>query len=89
MAQFQAYPPAGQPLPKDWKRNAPAIGAAADRAYMERLQNAWRGNGNPDPNVARSCRLTSTEPGPTWQELQQRSRLSSNDPSWSDLLGNK
>jgi hypothetical protein len=39
--------------------------------------------------VARSCRLTSTEPGPSWQELQHRSRLSSNDPSWSDLLGER
>ena len=31
-ANFSAHPPAGQQLPKDWRRNASAIGAAADAA---------------------------------------------------------
>jgi hypothetical protein len=66
-ANFSAHPPAGQQLPKDWRRNAPAIGAAANQAYLDRLQNAWKGNGNPDPNLMRQARLSS--PGPSWSDL--------------------
>lgn len=65
--RFSVQPPAGRQLPPDWQRNAKANGAAADAAYLERLQNAWRGNGNPDPNVMRQARLSS--PGPSWSDL--------------------
>jgi hypothetical protein len=71
--RFSVQPPAGRQLPPDWQRNAKANGAAADAAYMERLQNAWKqGHANADPNTMRAARLSAPNP------LQ-----------WSDLLGDK
>jgi hypothetical protein len=71
--KFQAFPPQGRPLPKQWKQDAPSIAAAATEAYMDRLQNAWRrGYEGEDCNDMRKARLSP--PGPL---------------SWNDVLGQK
>ena len=35
---------AGVPLPSGWKEQAKINAASADKAYLDRLTNAWRGN---------------------------------------------
>jgi hypothetical protein len=50
----------GQQLPSDWKRNAPSIGAMADAAYQEKIENAWRQPMSTKPtvdNIMRDARL--------------------------------
>lgn len=37
--------PQGQKLPADWQRQAKANAAQAEAAYLDRLQNAWKGAG--------------------------------------------
>lgn len=57
-------PSAGQSLPSDWRYKAPERKREAESAYLDRLQNAWRGN------------LTSTNTGATYgARLRSDSRM--------------
>lgn len=40
-------PHQGQPLPRDWKTQAAQRASDANAAYLERLQNAWKGAASP------------------------------------------
>lgn len=42
MRNITTPPPAGQPLPDDWKVQAPLRAKQATSDYLNRLQNAWR-----------------------------------------------
>lgn len=52
-------PLAGRPLPANWRQLAPQAAAQADRDYLDRLQNAWRGSPQQNPPVMRAARLTT------------------------------
>ena len=52
---ISVQPPAGRPLPANWAKLAPQ----ADRDYLDRLQNAWRGSPQQSPPAMRAARLTT------------------------------
>ncbi len=87
--RFSVQPQAGRPLPANWQQNAPKRAAMADAAYRFNLENAWRqGHESPDPNVARSARLSNPGRPLNADEQAMRNRLSSNKPlDWNELLG--
>ena len=52
--------PQGQQLPPNWRADAPARAQAAEAAYLERLQNAWKAPKTTplvEVRAVRSCRL--------------------------------
>lgn len=57
-------PPAGRPLPANWAKLAPQAAAQADRDYLDRLQNAWRGSPQQNPPAMRAARLTTDAADP-------------------------
>jgi hypothetical protein len=52
---------AGRQLPADWKAQAPAKAKAAEAAYLDRVENAWRSplNGSREGLTSRDARLTT------------------------------
>jgi len=59
---------AGRPLPERWKAIAPQRAKDAEAAYLNVLQNAWKGsdaNSSGGANIMRDARLKP----PSWQEL--------------------
>ena len=89
--RFSVQPMQGQPLPSNWRENAPKRAAMAEAAYLHNLQNAWKqGSQNADPNFMRSARLSSNGKGLSQEELAMRARLNNNGaPSWEDIYGQK
>ena len=80
----------GQPLPSDWKAKAKDRARLAEADYLWRLENGWKqGSENIDPNIMRASRLSSDSKRSSQEELQVRSRLNNNNPSWEDLYGQK
>lgn len=69
--RFSVQPQAGRPLPADWQQNAPKRAAMAQAHYLFELENAWkRGHEAPDPNTARTARLSGNSHRPlSWDEL--------------------
>jgi hypothetical protein len=61
MSNISIHSAQGKPLPSDWKAQAPARARAAEAAYLDRTENAWRGplNGSREGVTARDARLTS------------------------------
>ena len=61
MSNISIHSAQGKPLPSDWKAQAPAKARAAEAAYLDRLENAWRGplNGSREGLTARAARLTN------------------------------
>lgn len=57
-------PPAGRPLPANWRQLAPQAAAQADRDYLDRLQNAWRSSPQQNPSAIRGARLTTDAADP-------------------------
>ena len=60
---IQVPPQAGRQLPSDWARNAAERRRQADSHYLNRLENAWRGD------------LTSTNTGATYGARLRSDRL--------------
>jgi len=59
---------AGNPLPERWRAMAPQRAKDAEQAYLNALQNTWKGsnaNGSGGSNIMRDARLKP----PSWQEL--------------------
>ena len=52
-------PSQGQPLPIGWMQAAAEVGAKADQAYQNRIENAWRppAVGSESENILRNARL--------------------------------
>ena len=68
--RFSVQPQAGRPLPEDWRQKAPKRAAMAQAAYLHNLENAWRqGYESPDPNTARTARLSNNHKPLDWNEL--------------------
>ena len=66
--KFSVQPMAGRQLPADWKLKAATMGAAAGAAYVQRLENAWRGNDkdvSASANIMRASRLSP----PSWPDI--------------------
>ena len=61
---FSVAPPAGQPLPPNWQRQARQRATMAEAAYKHALENAWRGNGSA-PNPMHDARLKPVE----WRDI--------------------
>ncbi len=61
MSNISIHAHQGQPLPSDWKAQAPATARAAEAAYLTRMENAWRGPlyGSREGITARDARLTN------------------------------
>jgi hypothetical protein len=61
MSNISIHSAQGKPLPSDWKAQAPAKARAAEAAYLDRVENAWRGplNGSREGITARAARLTN------------------------------
>jgi len=65
MANFQAQPPAGRPLPSNWAAMAPLRGQQANQDYMHKLENAWRGPlTSQNSSMAHGARLGNQPPAP-------------------------
>lgn len=65
--RFSVEPLSGQKLPPGWQRQARQRAEMADAAYLNRLQNAWKGsdtNGS-SGNIMRDCRLRQ----PSWEDI--------------------
>jgi len=66
--RFSVQPMAGKQLPERWKAMAPQRAKDAEAAYLNALQNAWKGsdgNGSGSANIMRDARLQP----PDWREL--------------------
>jgi len=66
--RFSVQPMAGKPLPERWKAIAPQRAKDAEAAYLNALQNAWKGsnsNGSGGTNLMRDARLKP----PTWDDI--------------------
>jgi len=66
--RFSVQPMAGRPLPERWRAMAPQRAKDAEAAYLDALQNAWKGgdtNGSGGANIMRDARLKQ----PDWREL--------------------
>jgi len=66
--RFSVQPMAGKPLPERWRAMAPQRAIDAEKAYLNSLQNAWKGsdaNSSGGANIMRDARLKP----PSWQEL--------------------
>lgn len=63
MANFQAFPPAGRALPKDWQAQASAANAAFMANYQAKMDEAWRKPlTSTNSSLAQAARLTNQEP---------------------------
>ena len=63
MANFQAFPPAGPALPKDWQAQASAANAAFMANYQAKMDAAWRKPlTSTNSSLAQAARLTNQEP---------------------------
>lgn len=63
MANFQAFPPAGPALPKNWKEQASAANAAFMANYQAKMDEAWRKPlTSTNSSLAQAARLTNQEP---------------------------
>lgn len=64
---ISVQPPAGSPLPPQWRQQAKERAQQADKNYLEALQNAWK----PDAerhfsgNILQDARLKP----PTWEQM--------------------
>lgn len=65
--RFSVQPQAGQKMPPNWQQQAKARAEAADQAYLDRLQNAWKGSdtSGSSGNIMRNSRLKP----PSWDDL--------------------
>ena len=65
----------GQQLPANWRQLAPGVAKQAEQAYLDKLQNAWRGAGiNAQQNLSamKAARLTSDAADPAHNAHQSR-----------------
>jgi len=65
----------GRKLPDNWRQLAPGAAKEADAAYLDRLQNAWRGAGNNAQqhlSPMKAARLTSDAADPAHNAHQSR-----------------
>ena len=61
---FSAQPPAGRPLPDNWRAMAPGRAQQANSDYQHKLENNWRGNRDNEVLI-QSARLTGhPQPAP-------------------------
>jgi len=66
MPNIRIHNQQGQPLPKDWQAMAKQRANAAEAAYVDNIQNAWRSsNQEQSGSIARDSRLKP----PSWIEL--------------------
>ena len=61
---ISVQPIAGQQMPANWRQQAPEAARQADRDYLDRLQNAWRGSPQQNPPAMRAARLTTDAADP-------------------------
>ena len=65
----------GQQLPANWRQLAPGAARQAEAAYLDRLQNAWRGAGNNAQqhlSPMKAARLTNDAAEPAHNAHQSR-----------------
>ena len=66
--RFSVQPMAGKQLPERWKAMAPQRARDAEKAYLDALQNAWKGSdtsGFGGANIMRDARLQP----PSWEDI--------------------
>jgi len=66
--RFSVQPMGGKQLPERWMAEAPQRAKEAENAYLNAIQNAWKGsegNGSGSGNIMRDARLKP----PTWEDM--------------------
>lgn len=90
---LSVHPAQGRQLPRNWREMATVRAAAAEAAYLDFIQNAWKGQRHPNETIPtiRSCRLVcDSAPQPAARldsELRLVGRTDDGFEIWSDSHG--